>query len=451
MISLIPEEYKKENENKSLEELVTLRIKLFNEIVEYEQKHIMDNQPYTNEEVAKPSASDIYNMNNEYLKVITDLIWEKKTGRKFNSLAYSEDEEYIEEMEEIEQIMFSKDCFFLEIRSGAVLPIEHPKYYDGRIDITIDEQFNELNSSIKIQKDEYTIDREQLSKIKALIKKQFDDLIEISKKQTTEMHVGDYNTILIKINSILLNLSLDNVTSEDDLNILNNLKNDIMSIIIPKDNKDIDKIIKELVNKIIALPKGTEISMRQLLENEFSYYNTNELFHINKSVLSICKEKGIVFNFDKYKDMAVGLPFNIPFIISDESPNLKSDYLEFYKKNDNDTIWWVNNRDTVGEHLFSFDKQKVFNLFRDYPHELTPEEKEIFDKENQFWANFFKDRNDNNSGKILNCPICENTLMFMEPDGNTLWCNKCNKYFANNNGSVGSETSSPYNKDDVLY
>ncbi|MBE5820960.1 MAG: hypothetical protein E7311_00025 [Clostridiales bacterium] len=66
--------------------------------------------------------------------------------------------------------------------------------------------------------------------------------------------------------------------------------------------------------------------------------------------------------------------------------------MEFYKKNENDTIWWVNTKDRKGEHLFSFDKNKILNLFKDYPHELTKEEKEIFDKENPYWADFFKDR-----------------------------------------------------------
>lgn len=42
--------------------------------------------------------------------------------------------------------------------------------------------------------------------------------------------------------------------------------------------------------------------------------------------------------------------------------------------------------------MFSFDKVKIFNLFEDYPHNLTPEEKEIFDKENPYWKEFFKER-----------------------------------------------------------
>ena len=64
---------------------------------------------------------------------------------------------------------------------------------------------------------------------------------------------------------------------------------------------------------------------------------------------------------------------------------------KFSKKNDADQVWWVDS-DSIGEHLFSFDKKKVFNLFRDYPWQLSKEEKEIFDKENPFWANFFRDR-----------------------------------------------------------
>ena len=68
-------------------------------------------------------------------------------------------------------------------------------------------------------------------------------------------------------------------------------------------------------------------------------------------------------------------------------------HLEFYRTNVNDVVWWVNNADTIGEHLFTFDKQKIYNLFADYPHNLTPKEKAIFDKENPYWADFFADRN----------------------------------------------------------
>ena len=65
---------------------------------------------------------------------------------------------------------------------------------------------------------------------------------------------------------------------------------------------------------------------------------------------------------------------------------------DFYKKNKNDKIWWIDNIDTIGEFLFSFDKKTIFNLFADYPHNLTAEQKEIFDKENPYWKDFFSYR-----------------------------------------------------------
>lgn len=66
---------------------------------------------------------------------------------------------------------------------------------------------------------------------------------------------------------------------------------------------------------------------------------------------------------------------------------------KWYKNNTTDKIWWLDNSDEkVGEWIFSFDKKQTFNMFADYPHNLTPEQKEIFDKENPYWADFFKDR-----------------------------------------------------------
>lgn len=67
---------------------------------------------------------------------------------------------------------------------------------------------------------------------------------------------------------------------------------------------------------------------------------------------------------------------------------------DFYKNNKKDTIYWVDNYDVIGEFLFSFDKKTIYNLFRDYPYKLNKEQKEIFDKENPYWADFFSERNE---------------------------------------------------------
>ena len=66
---------------------------------------------------------------------------------------------------------------------------------------------------------------------------------------------------------------------------------------------------------------------------------------------------------------------------------------KFFKNNPSDKISWINNVDEeVGVFLFTFDKEKIYNMFQDYPDKMTPEEVEIFDKENPYWADFFKDR-----------------------------------------------------------
>ena len=66
---------------------------------------------------------------------------------------------------------------------------------------------------------------------------------------------------------------------------------------------------------------------------------------------------------------------------------------KWYKNEPTDKIWWLDNSDEkVGEWIFSFDKVYTFNMFADYPNNLTPEQKKIFDRENPYWADFFKDR-----------------------------------------------------------
>lgn len=65
----------------------------------------------------------------------------------------------------------------------------------------------------------------------------------------------------------------------------------------------------------------------------------------------------------------------------------------FTHEHENDLVWWVEAPiEKDGEFLFSFDRETVFNLFADYPWKLTPEQKKIFDRENPYWKDFFKDR-----------------------------------------------------------
>ena len=66
---------------------------------------------------------------------------------------------------------------------------------------------------------------------------------------------------------------------------------------------------------------------------------------------------------------------------------------KLFKNNPSDQIWWVDTSESDGLFIFTFDKKTFFNMFADYPHNLTPEQKDIFDKENPYRKDFFSDRN----------------------------------------------------------
>lgn len=77
-------------------------------------------------------------------------------------------------------------------------------------------------------------------------------------------------------------------------------------------------------------------------------------------------------------------------LITSES-NLEG-YSDFYKDSEDSKVWCIDKIDVIGEILFSFDKKKIYNIFLDYPHNMTEEEVRIFDSENPFWRDFFSDR-----------------------------------------------------------
>lgn len=64
----------------------------------------------------------------------------------------------------------------------------------------------------------------------------------------------------------------------------------------------------------------------------------------------------------------------------------------FYKENPGDKIWWVDDIETTGPMEISFDKKKIYNLWLDYPWNMTPEEVELFNKENPEWAKLLAGR-----------------------------------------------------------
>ena len=53
---------------------------------------------------------------------------------------------------------------------------------------------------------------------------------------------------------------------------------------------------------------------------------------------------------------------------------------------------WVESSNSIGEMLFTFGDGRVYNLFKDYPQELTKEQKDLFDLLNPYWANMLNDK-----------------------------------------------------------
>lgn len=67
---------------------------------------------------------------------------------------------------------------------------------------------------------------------------------------------------------------------------------------------------------------------------------------------------------------------------------------QWYHTDEGDRVWWLDIPDDEGTYIFSFDKEKRFYLFGDYPDKLTAEEKAIFDADQPFWAEFFGGENE---------------------------------------------------------
>ena len=75
------------------------------------------------------------------------------------------------------------------------------------------------------------------------------------------------------------------------------------------------------------------------------------------------------------------------------------EYSDFYTDKPGGRVFWIDRIDSIGEFMFSFDKQKIYHLFRDYPNALTPEEKAIFHSECPFGMSFLRGR----SSLLFNC------------------------------------------------
>lgn len=175
---------------------------------------VEDGNPYV--KMARNSLSNLTEEEKETMDKISNTL-----NDKFET---TEDERFVE-------LVTNKDSFFVEIHSGAVLPIDHPNYYNGRIDISLCREFKNIECNAQIEKERYLVSDNTFSMIENYIKENLDKLINIAKNQTSEMYEGVSENIYIKCGSILLLISSTNVKNQEDFNCLGELIQNIFNMI----------------------------------------------------------------------------------------------------------------------------------------------------------------------------------------------------------------------------
>ena len=265
---------------------------------------------------------------------------------------------------------------------------------------------NDVNIEIKPeeQQERNKIDKDKMKDIDNLIKNIDKKIEELEKKESLEKEQIDYNKwkdeVLTRINN-------------EEYQTIEEAKEQAKKI-INRDN-DLTSVWEKDGKYYVILSRDKEVAFRNNYKEVVKYdelredssNNINDLFTKDldgkyirlvippdfvKLILGSDKNEAMDLRGKKDSDLTTDEVIVLKKYAYELSEKEQLEKM-LYKKNTTDIIWWVDNPDKVGEHLFTFDKKRIFNLFRDYPQELTPEQKELFDKENPYWADYFKDKN----------------------------------------------------------
>lgn len=144
-------------------------------------------------------------------------------------------EKFIEEFNKKNEMfvrdLTSKESFVLSWHAGAVLPISHPKYYNGRINVEIRKIYNNSFGNINFEKDEYQVSNEIVNKLYSYVENNIEKLVKLALNQTTEMYEGVSDNLSIKFKSIYISLSRLNAASEEEKNEIYKIKEEIKKLI----------------------------------------------------------------------------------------------------------------------------------------------------------------------------------------------------------------------------
>ena len=150
---------------------------------------------------------------------------------------------------------------------------------------------------------------------------------------------------------------------------------------------DYNYVAWEIIKEIKALPLKTKF----VIDDYYKKYGIIESHDKNWLYRNI---KDHIKDFAEVRKRYFKPPYLCSAIrIDKESTIEKSTEKDiWYKKNENDKLWWLDSKDTEDKYVFSFDKKTKFYIYKDYPFALTTEQKAIFDRENPKWRDFLKEK-----------------------------------------------------------
>ena len=112
--------------------------------------------------------------------------------------------------------LYAKNTFFVELIDISIsFGLDNPDIFYG---------------TIQVEDKSYEINKVKINAIKDIITSNFDKLLEIAKNQTLDMYAGGYGTLHIKVASIFMSLYYGNVTTEEELNFIHNIVQEIINI-----------------------------------------------------------------------------------------------------------------------------------------------------------------------------------------------------------------------------
>ena len=90
-----------------------------------------------------------------------------------------------------------------------------------------------------------------------------------------------------------------------------------------------ERIVKEIVDYLLTLPEGTEVSTGQVIEKLYgnNYLNSegydiygkryyfDDFFKIDNRVYALAKKRGLILDGSKYEGTVTGLPFDVPYVL----------------------------------------------------------------------------------------------------------------------------------------